>query len=128
MRISVFELLSRYILPSLRRILVETLWMNGLSESDIARRLNISRSLVSRYIRGERGHRLEIRIEHDVVEKIREIALKILSNEIDHYGVEEELMRIAIKLLSEKKLCIYHKKLEPDIDIGKCRICPKLFS
>ncbi|RLG81131.1 MAG: transcriptional regulator [Thermoprotei archaeon] len=127
MKKSLFELAARYVLPSIRRLLVEELWNNGLSVREIAGILGISYSLVSRYLRGERGSSMDFTEDSTVRESIKGIAFKAMSGEADRYIVEEELVKLTLHIFASRKLCKYHKRLEPGIDIEKCRICPRVF-
>jgi len=125
---SIFEIAYRYLIPAIRREIVKMLIKRGFMEVEIARSLNISYSLVSRYLSGERGYNIDLSRYRDVMEKIERVADRIARKDIDFYQIYEEIDRIALYALSNRYLCSTHKAIEPYIDISKCNICPNLFS
>jgi len=127
LRISVYEFASRYLLPSLRRMLVESLWSNGYSEKEISMKLGISRSLVSRYLRSERGGILDID-DPFVVSEVRELSMRIIGGELNGETVDEEMHKLIAKLLALKKMCKYHAQLDHGIDILGCKLCSGIFN
>ncbi|HDN75716.1 MAG TPA: transcriptional regulator [Acidilobales archaeon] len=128
MRITLFELLYRYIYPALRRRFAIVLYREfGLKQERIAKILGITQSAVSRYVDGRRGILVGFEDIPEVNEQLRTIARRVLSGELDEYGVQVELMRVIFKLLGERRLCIIHAKVDSSIDYTKCSICPNLF-
>lgn len=124
---SVFELGYRYILPSLKRMLTEVMHEElKLSRVEIARKLGISPSAVSRYLSHERGAMLEI--PRELMNNIRKLAEEITYKNLNQHDVEMRLLKISISALSKKYFCSFHQKLEPKIDPTTCRTCPEVFS
>ncbi len=128
MKKSVFELAARYVHPSVRRLLVETLRARGLKITEINRLLGVSPSSVTRYLKGERGVVIDLADNPIVTDKINKLASEIIEKKLNQYAVEEQLVRITINIVASKYLCKYHKKIEPGIDVEKCNICPRVFS
>ncbi len=120
-------LLDKYVYPALRRQLVLKLYSKGLGVSEISRRLKLSKSLVSRYIRGERGSLVDVSKYRDVVEELDKIAEGIINNDIDEYMVEIQLVKLALYMMKKRYLCIYHGKIDPEINPSKCNICIEAF-
>ncbi len=87
------ENITRYILPSVRSLIVTYLYKEkGLSQLEIANLLGISQSTVSRYINKERGLYAKKLMEiPSFQEKLSEIANKIIKGEIDSDSVLCEL-------------------------------------
>jgi len=125
---TLFDLISRYILPSAKRLLVEILYSNGLNKTEIAMKLHMSPSTISRYLKRERGATIPLESDTFIYESIKKLAWDIISGEKNHYEVEEELARIILRGMSRKIFCRYHKMMDEEIDIVNCRICTNLFS
>ncbi len=126
---SVLELGYRYVIPSLRRKLAEILHQElKLSKVEVARKLGISPSAVSRYLNSERGAILDIsRLLPAVEEALRKLAEAVAREDLDHYAVEGELLRIALRAAASRSLCGYHSKYF-SVDPARCSICSRLFS
>ncbi|MET1159642.1 MAG: winged helix-turn-helix transcriptional regulator [Thermoprotei archaeon] len=127
MKTNVYELAARIVYPALRRSIVEYLWSLGLSNREIARLLGITPSAVTRYIRRERGVLIDFTGLPWIKERIARLANKILSGEVTVLEVEEELTRLAARILASKTICKYHLKIDPSIDPAKCNVCPRVF-
>jgi len=123
----VFEIAYRYVMPSLRRVLTEELYKRKLSKKEIASKLLLSHSLVSRYISGERGYIIELKQFKDVNELISRLADEVISKNLSIYEINEELVKIAIYLMSKRYLCGFHSMIDPNTDQTKCKICPNTF-
>jgi len=124
---SVLELGYRYVIPSLRRRLVELLHREfRLSKVEVARKLGLSPSAISRYLSHERGATLEVSKLPTVDTWLRRLAEGVASGSLDRYAVEEELLRIALKAAASRLLCSYHLRYL-GVDPARCGICPKLF-
>jgi len=125
--ISIFEFGYRYLIPSIKRRLVEKLLEMGLTRNEIARRLNLSASTVSRYLSMERGHLINIVAYSDLDEAVGKLAQSLKNNPIDLYNVQIEIHRVAFYALSKGYMCKYHAKIDPTINPNKCPICSMLF-
>lgn len=129
MKITVFELAYRYVFPSVKKRLVEIMYREyGISQWRISRILGIDQSTVSRYLSGERGGLIDFSRYIDVDKNIQELASKIVREELDIYAVIYELVRLTLWIMSRGYICMYHKNLDPELDISRCNICLELFS
>lgn len=125
---SVFELGYRYVYPSLRRELVELLYkFYDIDQVAIAEFLGLSQSAISKYLSMRRGSLISLSKFKDVREDIKVLAKKVINRELDKYGVQAELIRLSLKVLGKGYFCSYHKKLDKEINVGKCKICIILF-
>lgn len=124
---SVFELGYRYLLPSINRRLVEKLCELGLMKIEIARKLKLSHSAISRYLAMQRGYFIDLTRFPDVEEMIAKLALTIKEKNLSIYDIQREILKIALYVLSRKYLCEYHAKISLDIELDKCNICPTIF-
>lgn len=123
----VFEIVYRYAIPSIRREVALELLRRRFSEVEVSRALGISKSLVSRYVRGERGKLLEVGHHPVVREAVQRIAQLVEVGMASAYEVEEEIVRAAVGLLSVKALCGLHGRLDGRFDPARCRLCIKVF-
>jgi len=128
MRITLYELLYRYIYPALRRRLALILYEDfNLKQEEIAKVLSTTQSAISKYVDGRRGVGIRIESIPNVDSELRVIAEKVSKGVLDSYDVQVELSKLIFKLLASKQLCSIHSKLDPTVDYVKCNICPRLF-
>ncbi len=123
---SVFTIADKYVYPSLRRLLVIRLKYKGARPAEIARLLGLSRSLVTRYLKGERGKYIDFLIYPDVVEALDHIADSVIDNKISNEEVIIGLSALTMYVLARKYVCRFHAEID-DVDPSTCDICPKLF-
>ncbi len=124
---SPFELAYRYVEPSVKRMLALKLVEKKVPHIEISRKLCISPSLVTRYVKGDRGTCLELTGHSDVEEMIEELANDLLKSERTRYDVQREVSRITMYVLSRKYVCSLHKVLERDVDVLQCNVCALIF-
>lgn len=124
---SVFEFGYRYVIPSIKRRLVEKLVEMGLTRREAARRIGLSASAASRYLSMERGAYVNVAAHSDVDRAISELAASLRDNRIDSAGVQIQIHRIAIYALSRKYMCEDHAKIDLETNPKQCSICPTLF-
>ncbi|ABN69378.1 conserved hypothetical protein [Staphylothermus marinus F1] len=124
---SIFELAYRYIVPYINRRIVEIMYQHGLSEIEIARKLRITPSAVSRYLAKQRGVQIDLSRNIDVERKLEELAEKIIDKNPSIYEIYRDITSLTLYIMSKKYMCNIHKKLDPEIDPLKCNICPELF-
>ncbi|MEM1619762.1 MAG: sigma factor-like helix-turn-helix DNA-binding protein [Fervidicoccaceae archaeon] len=120
------ELGERYVLPAFRRRLVELLREKGMSYSDIASVLGITRSAVARYLSAERGARFEPAELRDVDTRLAKLAEDISLRRIGRREIEMGLIEEALRAMGRGYVCRLHSSLEPGATRG-CRLCVELF-
>jgi len=123
---SVFTIADKYVYPSLRRLLVIRLRYKGARPAEIARLLGLSRSLVTRYLKGERGRYIDFSIYPDVVEALDRIADSVINNKISDEEVIISLSVLTMYVLARKYVCRFHAEID-DVEPSSCDICPKIF-
>ncbi|MCS7132897.1 MAG: hypothetical protein NZ918_04185 [Aigarchaeota archaeon] len=123
----VFEIAYRYVMPAIRGLVVREIHKYGIRESIIANILGISRSAVTRYIMGERGGYINLVKFNEVIPMIRELSKNIIEKQLMPQEIHLMMFKIAAHLMSRKKLCGLHKRIDQSIDIVKCEICPTIF-
>ncbi len=123
---SVFTIADKYVYPSLRRFLVIRLRYKGARPAEIARLLGLSRSLVTRYLKGERGRYIDFSIYPDVVETLDRIADAVINNKISNKEVIIGLSTLTMYVLARKYVCRFHAEID-DVNPSTCDICPKIY-
>ncbi|MEM0506316.1 MAG: hypothetical protein QXW58_03540 [Thermosphaera sp.] len=123
----VFELASRYVEPSIKRAIALKLFEKKIPPIEISRRLEISPSLTSRYVKGERGLFFDPTSIPELNLELDALAEKITLGLVRGYELRLEIARIVLKALSSKKLCRLHKAVDNSVDPLGCDVCPSLF-
>lgn len=123
----VLEIAYRYVMPAIRGLVVKELHRFGIRESIIANILGISRSAVTRYIRGERGGYINVIKYDEVIPMIRELSRNIIEKRVMPQEIHLTMFKIAAHLMSRKKLCGLHKRIDQRVNFAKCEICPTIF-
>ena len=128
MRLTAFDLASKYVYPSIRKRLVEILYNDfELSQNKVASLLHVTQSAVSRYLNSDRGNLIDISIFRDIDQKVKDFAVKIIKEQPDEYKIHFKLVSIALEMLGKGYVCFFHEKVDPSIDVKKCRLCITLF-
>ncbi len=120
-------ILDKHVYPAIRRQLVISLYTKGFKVSEISRLTGYSKSLITRYLKGERGSLIDISKYSDIREMIEEVVWQLITGELDTYKLETRLIKIALYMMKKRYLCMYHKMIDPEIDPSKCRICSEAF-
>ena len=125
--ISVFEFGYRYLIPSIKRRLVEKLLEIGLTRSEIAEKMNLSVSAISRYIHMERGNLINIAAYSDLDKAVDRLAQSIKNNSMNPYTIQVGIHKIAFYALGKRYMCKYHVKVDPAVNPNECPLCSTLF-
>ncbi|WP_456423878.1 transcriptional regulator [Thermococcus sp.] len=128
MKVTAFEVASRYVYPSLRRRLVEHLREKGLRQREIAGLLHVTQSAVSRYLNMDRGALIDISKFRDIDRDLKRLADEIIEFRPSEYEIHTELIRIALKMLGKGYVCSFHASIDPGVNPAECRVCIELFS
>lgn len=111
------EIEVKYVLPVLRRDLAKALIALGLSQKDAAKKLGITESAVSQYLKKKRGNN-ELKVP---AAEIRKSAKAIASG--DRLDAIEEVNRLLGFIKKTKLLCSVHKRYGSPME--KCCVCLK---
>lgn len=123
-----YELAYRYVIPHIQRKLVLALREKGLTNTEIARKLGITPSAVTRYLKGERGTAVDLSRFGDIEEMIGVLAEKIAKGAAGTYEVLAATTAVAAYALSRKYLCSYHALIDEGVDPRRCGVCPQVLS
>lgn len=88
------------VLPSIRADLAHKLNEKNLSQKEVAEKLDIAPSSISRYLKGKRGKKIELPPEIDQL--LEEISQDLIEGEID---VSKKVCRACSKIRTNKEVC-----------------------
>ncbi len=103
------------VIPAIRAEMSKQMLKLGISQSDIAHKLNVSRAAITQYIKNKRAH--DIEFDDDIKKLIKISAKRIIEDNTD---TMKEIQQICEKIKDDKKLCAIHKKydnVECDCDV-----------
>lgn len=110
------ELEVWYVLPAIRRELTKGLLKVGLKKSQIAKKLNITKSAVSQYLKEKRGN--EFIFNKKINMELKEAIKNLISNKTTPLF---EIQRICNLVKTEHILCKFHKTKNPSLK--NCEVC-----
>ncbi|MCP8308491.1 MAG: helix-turn-helix domain-containing protein [archaeon] len=119
-----YEMVYKTAIPTLRAMIARRLIEDyGLSQEEVAKKLEITQAAVSYYIKGKRAAMLRL----DDVDEIRyitnEIADFLFKGEISRKEFRFRITEACDYIRESKLLCELHKRLEPDVDSEDCHAC-----
>ncbi|MGB9816372.1 MAG: XRE family transcriptional regulator [Desulfurococcaceae archaeon] len=123
---SILEFAARHVEPSLKKSLILKLLARNMDRSHIAKCLNVSPSLITRYAKGERGLH-DIAAISEVNSILEDLADKIVNEEICGAEVYAEIVKLTIYVLYKKYACGIHYLATRDVNPSTCNICPLIF-
>lgn len=99
----------------------------GLTQTEVARLLHITKSAVSRYLSVERGYALDLKPYPDIDAQLEQLAKEMVLKRPDEYQMHYHLVRISIEVLSRGYACKLHATIDPGLGPRRCRACTELF-
>jgi len=118
MRYTPQEIEVWYILPAIRAELTKQMIQLGVSQADVAKKLNVSRAAVTQYVKNKRA--IDFEFDEPIRKQIKISAKRILEDSVDHM---KEFQIICDNVRETGMLCQFHKKIEA-VDT-ECSICPR---
>ena len=107
-----------YVIPAIRAELSKQMLKLGLSQADIAKKLDISRAAVTQYVKNKRAN--DIELDENTKKKVKIAAKKCVE---ENASVMKEVQIILDDLKKEGCLCRFHKQVE-NVDC-ECSACFK---
>ena len=107
-----------YLIPAVSASLAKQLAREGLSQSQIAAKLGITRAAVSQYISGKRG--TELRLGPKSKKRLSALARKLAKSDSGDAELSLAMCGICAIARKEKVLCGLHRKSGAD---KACKIC-----
>jgi len=108
-----------YVIPALRKELAKSLLELGLSQKEIAKRLQLTEPAVSQYLKGKRGN--DVKFSDNALKQIKSSARRI-NNSTSKTITNKEIFRLT-SYIRKTCLCKIHKGL--DKDRRACSVCKK---
>lgn len=123
------ELVSKYLTPELRGLLIHKLNSRGLGQLRIAKLLDVSQPMVSKYLSTSPAEYLErlgrLGLDVDEVVRITDLLVENLAG-----GKRQEYFKLlntyVNSILKRGQLCPYHRKVSPSIS-KDCDVCLRMF-
>ncbi len=126
MTTDIFELGYRYVLPSIRRMLVVSLKEKGITQMKIAQLLGITQSAVSKYLNMKRGSLVDLWKYEDLRSEVSRLAEEVIRG-ISEEELSTKIMSLALKSMAKGYVCEFHSKIDPTVNPSNCGLCNRLF-
>ncbi len=117
MKIMPQEIEVWYVLPAIRAELSKQMLQLGISQSEIAEKLNVSRAAVTQYVKNKRAN--DIEFNEKIKKDIKAAAKRIVEDNAD---TMKEIHDICENIKQDKSLCKYHMQFCSVID-EDCNAC-----
>lgn len=116
------EIIVKEILPSMKALLtLELMEEHGLSQKEIAEKLDITQPSVSQYKNQARGAGTKFIEKSKFGREIEEMASKVAEGEAKGVEVSLFFCRICKEMRKEGLLCESHREVYPEME--KCDLC-----
>jgi predicted transcriptional regulator len=118
MKYSPQEIEVWYVLPEVRKQLALALKKQGLSQKEIAEKLNVTPATVSHYAKNKRAGNFDLGTK---IQKHINVSAKAIANTKSQMLIMEEIQRICDEIRKTFTLCKIHRNLDK---VPKCcKIC-----
>ncbi len=119
-----YEMVYRTAVPTLRAMIARRLIGEyGLSQEEVAKKLEITQAAVSYYIKGKRAALLKLDDVSEIRSKMDELADILFKGEMSRKEFRFRITETCDYIRGSKLLCELHKNLEPDVDNEGCHAC-----
>ena len=117
------EMMSKTFLPSIRGMVVHRLRKQGIGQPTIAKLIGVTQAAVSQILRKDESKFVEALIEMGLGKEEIHLLVDTLCSELIHSPARATgvLYGFWRGLLSEGRLCAYHRRLHPKLE--ECDIC-----
>jgi predicted transcriptional regulator len=118
------EIASKSVIPAIRAMVVRRLVdEHGMTQQQAACLLGITQPAVSKYMHNKRG----IAIRLDGIDRVNDAASKIaamlVSGKAGQVQIMSKLNDVSVQVRKSRLMCDLHRRLEPGLNLGGCRIC-----
>ncbi len=118
------EIASKSVIPAIRAMVVRRLVdEHGMTQQQAARLLGITQPAVSKYMHNKRGIAIKLEGITKVDEAANKIAALLVSGKAAEVQVMSKLYEVSMHVRRRKLMCDLHRRLEPQLNLGNCRIC-----
>jgi hypothetical protein len=118
------EIASKSVIPAIRAMVVRRLVdEHGMTQLQAARLLGITQPAVSKYMHNKRGVAIKLEGVARVDKAASRIATMLVSGKAGQVQVMGKLNEVSMQVRKSRLMCDLHKRLEPGLNLGSCRIC-----
>jgi hypothetical protein len=96
---------------------------HGMTQEQAARLLGITQPAVSKYMHKKRGIAIKLEGIADVDKAANKIAALLVSGKAGQVQVMSRLNEVSMHVRRSRLMCDLHRRLEPGLNLGNCRIC-----
>jgi len=119
-----YEMVYKTAIPTLRAMIARRLIEDyGLTQEEVAKKLEITQAAVSYYIKGKRAIMLRLDDVDEIQYITNEIADLLFKGEMSRKEFRCRITEACDYIRELKLLCELHKRLEPDVDAEDCHAC-----
>ncbi len=106
-----------YVLPAIRKEMVNVMAKKGLMQKDIAKIMDATEASVSQYVNGKRGS--EIKFDDKTKKMIEQKTNAVIKNP---KSFTKEVSELSKKIMNAGVICKFHKKTDKRVP-AKCCVC-----
>jgi len=118
------EIASKSVIPAIRAMVVRRLVArHGMTQEQAARLLGITQPAVSKYMNNKRGVAIKLEGIADVDKAANKIAALLVSGKAGQVQVMRRLNEVSMHVRRSRLMCDLHRRLEPGLNLGSCRVC-----
>jgi len=116
----------KLIVPAIRGAVARKLIEEyGLSQVDVAKKLQLTRAAVTQYLKGLRGAKSPNAVENldEVRETVEKIARGLVNGEINMISATKMVCEVCKTIRSKRLICNYCIESAPSVGKDECDIC-----
>ena len=118
------EIASKSVIPAIRAMVVRRLVdKHGMTQQQAAQLLGITQPAVSKYMHKKRGIAIRLEGVPHVDRAANRIAALLVSGKAGEIQVMTRMNEVSMHVRKSKLMCGPHRRLEPGLDLGGCRVC-----
>ncbi len=119
-----YEMVYKTAIPTLRAMIARKLIEDhGLTQEEVAKKLEITQAAVSYYVKGKRAMMLRLDDVDEIQYMTNEMADLLFKGEMSRKEFRRRITEACDCIRELKLLCELHKRLEPDVDDEDCHAC-----
>lgn len=118
------EIASKSVIPAIRAMVVRRLVDRyGMTQQQAAQLLGITQPAVSKYVNNKRGVAIKLEGIAQVDRATNKIAALLVSGRAEQLQIMSKLNEVSVNVRKSRLMCDLHRRLEPGLNLGRCRIC-----
>jgi len=95
----------------------------GMTQQQAAQLLGITQPAVSKYVNNKRGVAIKLEGIDHVDRAANRIAALLVSGKAEQLQIMSKLNEVSMHVRKSRLMCDLHRRLEPGVNLGHCRIC-----